>query len=72
MSDDADFYEDDEPAEKIRAAFDRGTKGHTAARSHGAAIEAPVDVSSLILEKLRFDGASLAVGDQSGVIISSR
>lgn len=32
MSDGSDFYEDDEPVEKIRAAFERGEKGRTAKR----------------------------------------
>lgn len=29
MSDASGFYEDDEPVEKVRAAFDRGEKGVT-------------------------------------------
>ncbi len=29
MSEPGDFYEDDEPIEAIRAAFERGTKGTT-------------------------------------------
>ncbi|MCA1708412.1 MAG: hypothetical protein LC808_36095 [Actinobacteria bacterium] len=32
MSEGSDFYEDDEPVEKIRAAFERGEKGFTAPR----------------------------------------
>ncbi len=32
MPEGSDFYEDDEPVEKIRAAFDRGDKGLTGKR----------------------------------------
>lgn len=32
MTDGSEFYEDDEPVEKIRAAFERGEKGRTAKR----------------------------------------
>jgi len=32
MSDTSDFYEDDEPVEKVREAFDREEKGVTAKR----------------------------------------
>lgn len=73
MSDDTtDFYEDDEPPEKVRAAFERGEKGFTARR--------PRDVNqlaaSIVGEATERPTAALAEtvpvpGDLSSLLIES-
>lgn len=52
-----DFYEDDEPVQKIRAAFVRGEKGTTQRPTEApSALSASWDSSSLVIEQGSFGG----------------
>ncbi len=85
MSDTSDFYEEDEPAEKIREAFERGTKGRTGKRPRDlnqlaasivedatkvAMIRVPTDISRFRIEGVVVQGEPEAL--RRPVSVSSR
>jgi hypothetical protein len=58
---DDDSYEDDEPVEKILAAFDRGEKGRTAP---------PVTAKGIVIRRSRLTASRIRLSERPGVALS--
>jgi hypothetical protein len=57
MSDDTEFFEEDEPADKIWAAFERGEKGVTAEPRKGFDLPDEIDRASVVITGWRLESS---------------